>query len=451
MNDSITSSIQNNIWVKIGIAVAISFLLMIPVAHIKDVIKERNQYGEVAKKEVAQKWSESQVAGAVVLSIPAVQKIKSKDEKGKTTVTDNFTTLHFLPKNLKISADTNSVIRYRGVYQVPLYETKLVMSGNFDDINLNSLDLKDTVINWKKAELTLGIKEVRGLKSVLMKWNDEKLKETVGQMPSEVMSSSINGKIIPDKELIKNGNGKFFIEVTLRGSEALEFYPFGEVTEVSMAANWGSPSFKGAFLPESHEIEDTKFQAQWKVLGLTRSLPKQWEGDNKLEDELADTKFGVDLHLQLQSYQLNTRSVKYSLLFILLTFVTMFFIEIIYKLKFHPMHYAMTGASLILFYLLLLSFSEHLGFAIAYLVAALTTLITISMYVLGVTKVKKGAAIVFTQLGVLYGFLFVLLQQEDFTLVIGALGLWLILAVLMYATRKIDWFNLGLTETSKEV
>lgn len=449
MSDPLTNSLQSNIWVKIGLTIVISFLLMIPVSHIKDVIKERHEFGQLSKQAVAEKWSNSQAAGAIVFSVPVEQVVRSSGDKGKDLITTYKTDMHFLPSTLKIKADTESVIRYRGLYKVPLYETRLTLSGDFKDINPSTLDMKDATVKWDKARISMGIKEVRGLKDIVMKWNDKVLKQDVGEMPSDLMKSAINGHINSDKTLIKKGEGKFFIEVTLRGSEALDFYPFGQTTTVDMTSNWGSPSFSGAFLPESHEIEDKKFQAKWKVLGLTRNLPKHWSGDKSFA--ISDSQFGVNLHMPLQSYQLNTRSVKYSLLFILLTFVTMFFIEAIYKIRFHPLHYAMTGAGLILFYLLLLSFSEHIGFGWAYAVAGTATVVTISMYVLGVTRVKKSAAIVFTQLGLLYGFLFVLLQQEDFTLVFGASGLWVILAVLMYATRKVNWFDLKLSEPQKGV
>jgi inner membrane protein len=160
--------------------------------------------------------------------------------------------------------------------------------------------------------------------------------------------------------------------------------------------------------------------------GSHTQLAKALKGTKNYDTEMKNSKFGVNLLMTVQSYQLNTRSVKYALLFILLTFITMFFVEAILKLRFHPMHYGMTGASLILFYLLLLSFSEHIGFGSAYGLASVATVLTITFYVLGVTKVKSGAMIIFTQLGLLYGFLYVLLQQETFTLVFGATGLWVI-------------------------
>lgn len=451
MSDPITKSIKENIWMKIGLAFIMSLILMIPVVQIEDIIKERHVFGQVAKREVAEKWSKSQVAGAVVLSVPVVQKLKDKNDKGKAIISDHHTQIHFLPKDLKIKADTKTMIRYRGLYKVPLYETKLSFSGYFEDVSSRILEMKETQAIWNKAVLSLGIKEVRGLKNVEMKWNDNIITEDVGEMPSGLLNNSINGNIIPDKNLNGIGAGNFFIEVTLRGSEALEFYPFGQTTTVDMTSNWGSPSFNGAYLPENHEIGNKKFHAQWKVLGLTRSLPKHWEGDRSFTVEMEESQFGVDLHMPLQNYQLNTRSVKYSLLFILLTFATMFFVEIVYKIRFHPMHYGMTGAGLILFYLLLLSISEHIGFGWAYCVAGVSTVVTISMYVLGVTKLKKSAAIVLVQLSLLYGFLFVLLQQEDFALVSGAAGLWLILVIIMYVTRGVDWFDLNLSEPKKEV
>jgi inner membrane protein len=451
MNEPSQKASSQKIWVKIGLVVVMSFILMIPTAHIREVIDERQEFGLVAKKEVASKWSGRQEVGAIVLSVPVVQREHRKDDKGNVRTVSEHTVLHFLPKVLNINAHAKNIVRSRGLYNVPLYETHIELSGSFEGVSPEALDMENTTAEWEKAVLSLGVSEVRGLKSVEIKWNESNLIEEVGEMPSGVMSHALNAEIGPDATIAKSGTGRFFIEVTLKGSEALEFFPFGTTTNVSMASNWASPSFDGAYLPESHEIKGENFAAQWKVLGLTRSLPKHWKGTKNYDTEMKNSKFGVNLLMTVQSYQLNTRSVKYALLFILLTFITMFFVEAILKLRFHPMHYGMTGASLILFYLLLLSFSEHIGFGSAYGLASVATVLTITFYVLGVTKVKSGAMIIFTQLGLLYGFLYVLLQQETFTLVFGATGLWVILVILMYATRKVNWFEMSLSKQAGEV
>ncbi len=444
-------SIKENIWTKVALILFITLLLMIPVGQVEYMIHERHAYGVDARNEVAQKWSNKQSTGAVVLSVPVIQKRTRKNEKGETETYDHHSHIHFLPEDINIEANTESVIRHRGIYRVPLYVSQLKLSGYFPDVKKMSLDIENTDILWKKAELNLGIDEVRGLKEVSVKWNDRALKRTVGKMLSCVYQNAVKAKINLGGKKWKKGANRFLISLTLRGSEALEFFPFGQTTKVEMASNWGDPSFDGAFLPDQYEIGEQNFTASWKVLGLNRNLPPYWIGGNRVKAGMDASRFGVRFHMPLQNYQLNTRSVKYSFLFVALTFITLFFIEIIFGLPFHPMHYAMTGAGLSLFYLLLLSFSEHIGFGLAYGVAGAGIVLTVSLYVLGVTKVKKGGAIVFSQLSLLYGFLYILLQQEEYTLVVGASGLWIVLVFVMYITRRIDWFNLQLRERTAEV
>ena len=439
-------SFRNSIWGKVTLVLVISLLFMIPVGQVEDLIRERHRYGEQAKNEVEQKWSKKQSTGAVVLSVPIVQKRTRKNQEGKKEVYFHNSHVHFLPEDLKIFAVTDNVIRHRGLYRIPLYETQLEVKGTFAKIKEHIQNLEDTRVLWDKAELNLGVDEVRGLKEVKVLWNGVALKPDVGNMRANVCTAAVKAAIAGDSALAAGGRSEFHVSLRIKGSEALEFLPFGETTEVKMSSNWGDPSFDGAFLPDRYDIAGNRFTSQWKVLGLNRNLPKYWVGGRTLKKEMDKARFGVKFLMPLETYQLNTRAVKYSFLFVALTFATMFFIEILFGLKFHPMHYTMTGAGLCLFYLLLLSLSEHLGFAAAYALAGTGTILSIVLYVLGVTRVKKGAGIVLVQLSVLYGFLYVLLQEEDFALVAGSIGLWLVLGLVMYVTRRIDWFNIHLLE-----
>ncbi len=449
MTDVKKKFFKNSIWIKIWLIVFICILLLIPVGQVEDLIRERHAFSEQAKREVTDKWSHKQGTGKLVLSVPVVQTRTKKDKDGKTVPYDYHTHIHFLPDKLNITADAESQVKKRGLYTIPLYETRLVLEGTFSNLDRHVKELKNTRVDWKKAELNLGVDEVRGLKEVVVQWNGSKLNRTIGNMISGSCDSAIKAEIPVTSNLNKGEEGRFHIAVWIRGSEALEFFPFGGTTNVKMTSNWPDPSFDGAFLPDHSAIGTSGFQAEWNVLGLNRNLPKYWLGKRSLKKLLQESRFGVRFFMPLQNYQLNTRSVKYSFLFVALTFATMFFIEILYGLRFHPMHYTITGTGLCLFYLLLISISEHIGFALAYAVASGGTILTIVLYVLGVTHVKKGAFIVFSQLSVLYGFLYVLLKQEDFALVVGATGLWVVLAFIMYVTRHIDWFNIQLPEAGK--
>ena len=447
MSDVKKKFFANSIWIKIWLIVLICLLLLIPVGQVEDLINERHHFSNQAKDEVTNKWSRNQSTGKVVLSVPIIQTRTKLDKDGKKVHYDHHNYVHFLPDTLLISADTKSHVKKRGLYTIPLYETRLILEGGFANLEQHTQDFKNTKILWKKAEINLGVDEVRGLKEVVVQWNGDVLDRTIGSMASGVGVNAIKSKIPVTSDFQKEKGGKFHITVGLRGSEALEFLPFGGTTKVKMISNWPDPSFDGSFLPDSSAISKNGFQAEWNVMGLNRNLPKSFTGKRSLKNHINESRFGVRFLMPLQNYQLNTRSVKYSFLFVALTFATMFFIEILYGLRFHPMHYTITGTGLCLFYLLLISVSEHIGFALAYAGASGATILTIFLYVLGITHVKKGAFIVLMQLSILYGFLFVLLKQEDFALMVGSVGLWVVLAFIMYVTRHIDWFNIQMPDT----
>ena len=439
----------------------ITSLLMIPTFHIDEVIEERQRNEQNAKQELAAKWSEHQVAGAVVLSIPVIENLSHQN------------TLHFLPETLEINADVKNITKKSGIYEVPLYETRILMSGSFSDVSAKVFETVDTTINWNKANLSLGVLELRGLKSLDIKWNGKAVASEVGDISSSIfwrawmllddvkdeetnlkapfVGSAVIAKITPDKKLKQEGKGEFSIEMVLRGSESIEFYPFAQTTTVALTSTEKTPTFQGVFLPEKYGVKDNKFHAQWKILGMNRNLPKYWKGDKSFLNEMNNSRFGVGFNDQVGNYQMNDHSKNYALLFIALTFITLIFLEVILKFRFHLVHYAMTGTALIVFYYLLLSFSEQIGFGLAYGLAAVATIFSISMYVSGITKVRKSSWIVCSQLGLLYSFLYGLLKIEDFQFAFEATGLWIIVAALMCATIKIDWFNFFKDQSKKQI
>ena len=460
MSDLITKSSVSFGYKIYGILIII-ILLMISTLHIDEVIEERQRNEQNAKQELAAKWSEHQVAGAVVLSIPMIENLSHQN------------TLHFLPENLEINADVKNITKKSGIYKVPLYETRILMSGSFSDVSAKVFETVDTTINWNKANLSLGVLELRGLKSLDIKWNGKTVASEVGDMPSGIIGSArtvldgakeeetnlkapfvgsaVIAKITPDKKLKQEGKGEFSIEMVLRGSERIEFYPFAQTTTVTLTSTEETPTFQGVFLPEKYGVKDNKFHAQWKILGMNRNLPKYWTGDKSFLNEINNSSFGVGFNGPEENYELNALSNKYTLLFIALTFITLISLEVILKFRFHLVHYAMTGTALIVFYYLLLSFSEQIGFGLAYGLAAVATIFSISMYVSGITKVRKSSWIVCSQLGLLYSFLYGLLKIEDFQFAFEATGLWIIVAALMYATIKIDWFNFFEDQSKKQI
>ena len=223
----------------------------------------------------------------------------------------------------------------------------------------------------------------------------------------------------------------------------MSFLPLGEETTVNVDSPWVSPSFTGAFLPEKRVLDSEGFEASWYILSLARGYPQQWIRGEIDPYTLLTSGFGVDLMIPVDSYLKTQRSVKYGILYIFLPFVTFFLFEVFLREKIHPLQYLLVGFAVCLFYLLLLSLSEHLGFGPAYLLASLAVAALISFYSCTVLTTWRKGIIMAPVLVSAFGFLYVLLQSEDYALLIGSLGLFAILAAVMVITRKVDWYGLG--------
>lgn len=256
----------------------------------------------------------------------------------------------------------------------------------------------------------------------------------------------------------------FAFNLDLNGSSSLGFLPMGKVTEVSINAPWTTPSFTGAFLPDTREVNEAGFSARWKVLHLNRNFPQAWKGNQYYFSlsELASTEdmlmppalrggseikpgqqnfaFGVNLLMPVDQYRKSMRSVKYAIMFISLTFLTFFFVEILNRKRIHPIQYLLVGLALCIFFALLLAISEHTAFNLAYILSALAVTALIGIYVSAVFKSRKLTAMLSLLLVLMYGFIFTLLQLEDYALLIGSIVLFIILAVVMYISRRIDWY-----------
>ena len=230
----------------------------------------------------------------------------------------------------------------------------------------------------------------------------------------------------------------FGINLRIKGSESAMFTPLGKTTFVSLKSNCSTPSFTGAFLPENREVAENGFSATWKILNLNRNYPQVFIGENWSID-LNDSTFGVNLLLPVDQYQKSIRSIKYAFLIIILTFVICFFVEVLQKKNINPFQYLLIGLALCLFYTLLVSISEHLNFTLSYVIATTMTIGLLTFYLSGILKIKKTAITIGGMLLLLYTYIFILIQMEIYALLVGSIGLFIILAIIMYCSLKINW------------
>jgi len=412
----------------IGILV---LLLLIPTAFILSLVSERQSRQQEAVNEISSKWAGPQTVTGPVIGIPY---------KEMTTV-DNKTTevkkwAYFLPDKLDIQARIVPEKRYRGIYQVIVYTATLQVKGSYDSLRLTELGIRPEQILWNDAAIFFDISDVQGLKEEMtLHLAGNSLDLIPAKFSTDQFKNSLSAAL-PAAIAGTHGPLDFSATVELKGSGNLLFTPAGKTTTVKTTSSWPDPSFAGSYLPDVRTVKDSGFQADWRVLYLNRNFPQQWK-DNQYE--LNKSSFGVNLIVPVDAYQQTTRSVKYSILIILLTFTAFFLIEWVYRRAIHSLQYILVGFALCLFYTLLLSFSEYIGFNKAYLVAALATMLLIAWYVRSILRSSKMALFVGVLLILLYGFIFTLIQLQDYALLMGSVGLFITLGVVMYFSRKIKW------------
>jgi len=433
-NQSFTE--RNAVLIKVTAISFLSLLLLIPMAMIMSLVSERQTRQTEATTEISSKWGFQQRLTGPILSIPYETYDLDKDNK---RVNIDRHMAYFLPDNLNVTGELNPEIRKRGIFEVAVYSSNLKVDGVFETPQLDISD-RNYVVKWTDAFITIGISDLRGIKEdIKFKWNDAEMVCEPGVKIEKMIESGVTiNKPLQSESTTKEYH--FSFDLSLNGSKSISFVPIGKETIVKLTSSWTNPSFDGSFLPENRNISSSGFTADWKVLELNRNFPQKW---NDSEVEFQSAAFGVSLLLPIETYQITERSMKYAILFIVLTFTVFFFVEIMKKLKVHPIQYVLVGFSLCLFYLLLLSLSEQIGFGIAYLVASAGIVIMIASYSKSIFHNNRLTAILSSILVLLYGFLYILIQMQDFALLMGSIGLFIILASVMYLSRKIDWYSIG--------
>ncbi len=453
-----------------GKMIVVGFLVLIcwiGSLVVLGVVSERqNRESEVAR-EVAEQWGRPQLVAGPIIAVPllAIARTPNGEYLPKT--------LYILPKELSIKSDIRPELRTRGIFSAPVYRADLELAGSFAMPNLAELGIAPGMVRWDKAVLVVGFSDTRNITAQDTKWNNATITLNPGAELWNVNGMGVHAPIVWAPSQIEQ---KFDLKISVAGSKGISFLPLGDATSVSASAPWGSPSFGGAYLPASEDLQKDHFSASWQVSALGRSYPSAWEGSGSgirlttydynnnyssffdpapttksiqvnsgsgenYERALASSAFGVNLFREVTFYTLVSRTVKYAILFIALTFLAFYLFEIIASIKVHPFQYLLIGASLVLFYLLLLSLSEQIGFGWAYLLSTVMTLGLVTTYSASVLKAHKRAWQVTAILAVLYAYLYSILQLENYALLFGTLFLFVALAGVMRVTRTIDWYS----------
>ncbi|MEI6276697.1 MAG: cell envelope integrity protein CreD [Prolixibacteraceae bacterium] len=423
---------MNSYSVKMIIVSVLAIMLLIPSFLIQDVISERIVLSQKVKNELYAQWGGKQVVAGPVLNVP--YSVTEPGEKNQGS-TERHGIAHFLPETLKTEGMLFPETRQRGIYKVVVYEGKLKLKGSFTPPDFSQLDLQNVHYNTSSAYFTMGVSDMRGIKNLpVLVVNGQKYNVDPGVADTDLFQSgmTIKANSVDLKQAIN-----FEIELALNGSEDLSIEALGKTSEVALKSDWAQPSFTGGFLPVSRQVDAKGFTAEWLVTHMNRNFPQQWT-DKKFNAH--ESKLGVELLIPIDHYQKSMRSVKYAILFIALNFIIFLFVEIKSKFRIHPFQYSLVAFALLLFYALLTSISEQIGFNWAYLISSVAVTSLISWYTFNMLRnVRTLAWVTLLQTG-LYLFLFTILQLQDYALLAGSIGLFVILAIVMRASQQIKWY-----------
>ncbi len=425
-NDDKKTNQKPRIGLKLLIIGLICMLLLIPWFMIKSLISERQNTANEAGSEVSAKWGGWQAVAGPAIALP------------DTT----YGSIYLMPETLDINGHVETRNLKRGIYDFTVFGTTLELNGEF---RLSDSHLKRLLNDG--ATVAIGLNSTKGL-------TDNPVVEICGTTLVDGVRYE-NGSIICDlpADLIDaDGVVTYHISLPLRGSDRLDFVPVGRTTNVSLSSDCPTPSFGGNFLPAEREVTDTGFTAHWRVLAINRSFSQvisrnRWEkltneeGGQFYYESESRSNFGVELRTPVEQYLQSERAVKYAYIIVLLTFGVVFFVEIRKAKPIHPVQYALIGLAIMLFYTLLLSFSEQMSFLLSYIIASVMTVGLITANIAGILRTPKTALPIGLALSALYVFIYILLQIESYALMIGSVGLFVIIGVSMYASRHINWYG----------
>jgi inner membrane protein len=413
-------------------------LLQVPISLIDHTVSERRLTREAAHAEVAARVGGAETLLGPVLSVPVVRQLKGEDGK----LHEVRSIQHILPTVLEIRGHTRTEIRRRGIFGVPLFNADITLAGRFDttQVALNDAGAGPADIRWAEAEICVGMSDPRTIRSTApVAIGTTRAAFGAGSGDCEFNEGGIHARV-----QLSAGDQRdcpFTVNLTLAGSQRLAFVPVGAETSVRLEGDAPDVSFDGAFLPLTHETGPAGFRAEWRVLQLNHGFPSVFGRGELGQSRLDGSSFGITWVSASDAYRATSRAVKYQLLFLGLTGTLLFLFELLGGARVHPVQYLLIGSGLCLFYLLLLALSEHVGFAVAYAVAAGAITALIGGYGRAVLGRHRRTITLVALLAALYAMLFVLLKIEDYALLVGSIGLLVLLAAVMFFTRRVDWYQ----------
>ncbi len=437
----------------------LTVVLLWPLARVEHLVDERQQLRMTAFESIASGWGGAQQIGAPLVSVPMQKRswVPYETAEKRTERWLDSAPTRLVATSVDVQATLDVTHRTRGIYTMPVYIATIVISGQFDRAALEALRESDEPERGQlsAARVYVPLSSLKALRSLqAFRLGSQSLKGEGGVLAGmdaisadvdvEALLSASSTPITSEAPAVGSaGKIPFRVELTLAGTDSLQFLPLGASTNVQVQGNWGSPEFYGAFLPDQHDIQNDRFKASWRVLQLNRALPASWRGNEQGKDALTSAAFGFGVFEPVDVYARSYRAIRYGVLFVAITFLCFFAWEHGGTgVRLHPMNYLLVGLALAVFFLLLVALSEQIGFDWAYLAAASALVALLTIYVAGVVDRSGPAWVMGGAMSAAYGALYVILGSEDYALLLGAGLVFAVLAMLMIGTRRFDWTTL---------
>jgi inner membrane protein len=446
---------------KIGTILLLLLLLAIPMMTIRGLIHERQMLRDEVVQDIARSAGYAQTLTGPVLVVPYTRTVRGWEDTDKGGRREVFRTitgrLHLLPTDFSLDGKLATSERNRGIYRARIFGTQSTLRAGFEIPAHYGVADSGSGYVFDAPLLALGISDIRGIGNGLSLSSDGRSVAFEPGAGTPVFSAGVHAPLSL-RDAATAQRIEVEIHLDLQGTGSFSVTPVGRESRVTLASDWPHPSFMGEFLPREHEITDAGFTAHWQTSFFATGMEQAFaacagaEGNGRTDGygannsgctALMQSQFGVSFVDPVDQYLKSERAAKYAFLFTGLTFAAFFLFEVLRRHNLHPVHYGLVGLSLAMFFLLLIALSEHIGFGLAYLVAAVAGVLLNGYYLRHVLQSPTQGASFAAALAGLYGLLYGILRSEDYALLMGSLLVFGVLGAVMVLTRRVNWAGFG--------
>ncbi|EPL6058317.1 cell envelope integrity protein CreD [Klebsiella pneumoniae] len=423
---------------KITTLIGCIVLLSLPLMMVRELINERADYRSEVVDAIEQSTSGSQKLAGPLIAIPITETLTRMENQKEVNYQRSWV-YYWLPESLAVAGKQTVESRRVGIYSGQVWHNALQIKASFDPLRLAALRKTNIVLGQPRLVVSVG--DARGIGAIHA---PEVNGNVLSVEPGLGISGDGAGIHMPMPALAEDNKPlEIAFSLDLNGTGEFSLVPLGRNSELQLTSNWPHPGFLGSFLPTQREVSAAGYRAHWQSSWFANDMGSYFKDDMEIPWSRLPA-FSADVMSLADQYQLTDRATKYAILLIGLTFMAFFVFESLTRRPLHPMQYLLVGLSLVLFYLVLLALSEHIGFTAAWLAASLSGAVINGIYLQAVLRGWRNSLLFVAALLLLDGVMWFLLHSEDSALLLGTGVLALALSVLMFLTRRVDWYALSL-------